>query len=106
MPLVRRVPKRGFTNIFRTVYQVVNVGALERIPDGVDVTPEILYDHGLVRKRNVPVKLLGDGEVKRALTVRVDKCSAKARELVEKAGGTVEVAVGRKGDDASKAEEK
>jgi len=92
MPIQRRVPKRGFTNIFRREFQVVNVRFLERLPEGLEVTPETLYDHGLIRKRSVPVKLLGDGEVTRAYTVRVEKCSAKARELVEQAGGKVEVA--------------
>ncbi|MCP4549598.1 MAG: 50S ribosomal protein L15 [bacterium] len=91
MPIQRRVPKRGFTNIFRVEFQVVNVGNLARIPEGVEVTPESLYEHGLIRKRNVAVKLLGDGTVDRAYTVRVDKCSIKARELVENAGGKVEV---------------
>ncbi len=91
MPIQRRVPKRGFTNIFRREFQVVNVGALERIPEGVEVTPESLFEFGLIRKRSQPVKLLGDGKVERAFAVRVDKCSAKARELVENAGGKVEV---------------
>jgi len=93
MPIQRRVPKRGFTNIFRLEYQPVNVGQLARMPEGSEVTAETLYANGLIRKRNRPVKLLGDGEVARALAVRVDACSAKARELIEKAGGTVEVAV-------------
>jgi large subunit ribosomal protein L15 len=92
MPIQRRIPKRGFTNIFRVEYQPVNVGKLERIPDGVEITAEVLHEYGLVRKRNQPVKLLGDGTVDRALTVHVDKCSASARELIEKAGGKVEVA--------------
>ncbi len=92
MPIQRRVPKRGFTNIFRVEYQPVNVGQLDRIPEGVDVTPESLHEFGLVRKRNKPVKLLGDGAVDRAYNVKVDKCSAKARELIENAGGKVEVA--------------
>jgi len=96
MPIQRRVPKRGFTNLFRKEFQIVNVGQLERIPDGVEVTPETLYDYGIIRKRNQPVKLLGDGDIGRALTVRVDKCSAKARELVEKAGGKIEVTLGAK----------
>jgi large subunit ribosomal protein L15 len=96
MPIQRRVPKRGFTNIFRIEFQIVNVGQLERIPEGVQVTPETLYEHGLIRKRNEPVKLLGDGVIERALTISVDKCSAKAKELVEKAGGTVEVTVAAK----------
>jgi len=90
MPLNRRVPKRGFHNKFRREYQVVNVRDLERLPEGVEATPDTLFEHGLVGKRLQPVKLLGDGELKRAMTVRVDKCSAKAREIVEAAGGTVE----------------
>ena len=92
MPIQRRVPKRGFTNIFRVEYQLVNVGQLVRLPEGVEVTAATLYEHGIISKRNRPVKLLGDGSVARALTVRLDKCSAKARELIEKAGGTIEVA--------------
>jgi large subunit ribosomal protein L15 len=91
MPIQRRVPKRGFTNIFRQEYQPVNVGQLARLPEGSEVTAATLYASRIIRKRNRPVKLLGDGEVDRALTVRVDACSAKARELIEKAGGTVEV---------------
>ena len=82
MPIQRRVPKRGFTNIFRREFQIVNVSQLERIPDGMEITPDTLYDYGLIRKRNKPVKLLGNGEIDRAVTVRVDKCSQKARELV------------------------
>ena len=92
MPIQRRIPKRGFTNIFRVEYQPVNVGRLDRIPDGVEITAEVLHEYGLVRKRNQPVKLLGTGTVDRALTIHVDKCSAAARELIEKAGGKVEVA--------------
>ena len=91
MPIQRRVPKRGFTNIFRQEYQIVNIGQLEKVPAGVEITTETLFEHGLIRKRDLPVKLLGSGDLNRALTVRVDKCSAKARELVEKAGGKIEV---------------
>ncbi|MBN2169722.1 MAG: 50S ribosomal protein L15 [Candidatus Krumholzibacteriota bacterium] len=90
MPINRRVPKRGFHNKFRRVFQVVNVRDLERLPEGVEANLDTLYEHGLVGKRLQPVKLLGDGELNRAVTVRVDKCSAKAREIVEAAGGTVE----------------
>ena len=92
MPIQRRVPKRGFTNIFRREYQVVNVGQLERIPEGQEVNRDTLYHNGLIGKRRMLVKLLGEGELKRAVVVKVDKCSAKAREVVEAAGGTVEVA--------------
>jgi len=93
MPIQRRVPKRGFTNLFRREYQPVNVGQLVRLPEGAEVTAATLHAAGLISKRKQPVKLLGDGEVTRALIVRVDACSAKARELIENAGGKVEVAL-------------
>ena len=85
MPLVRRVPKRGFTNIFRTEYTTVNVSALEAI-DG-EVSPESLLEHGLVR-RGLPVKILGDGELAKPLTVKAHKFSASAKAKIEAAGGT------------------
>jgi len=89
MPLIRRVPKRGFTNIFRLEYAVVNVGDLAR-QEGLDkVDPEVLRQRGLVRKGE-PVKILGDGEIDRALTVAAHKFSKTAREKIEKAGGTCE----------------
>jgi large subunit ribosomal protein L15 len=91
MPIQRRIPKRGFTNIFRREFQIINVCDLERMPEGVEVTPETLFEHGLVRKRSVPVKLLAKGEVERAYNISIEKCSAKARELIENAGGKVEV---------------
>lgn len=90
MPLVRRVPKRGFTNIFRTVHAVVNVGDLaarEDLPARID--PEVLAAHGLVR-RGKRVKVLGDGEIGRALTVVAHTFSRQAREKIEAAGGTCE----------------
>ncbi|HBL30360.1 MAG TPA: 50S ribosomal protein L15 [Acidobacteria bacterium] len=87
MPLVRRVPKRGFTNIFRTEYAVVNVGDLAEL-EGV-VTPESLSLHGLVRAGQ-PVKVLGGGEIATALQVRASKFSKSARAKIEAAGGTCE----------------
>lgn len=94
MPIQRRVPKRGFTNIFRVEYQIVNVGQLANLPeDVVEVTSDLLFARGLVGKRNRPVKLLGDGSVERVFKVQVEKCSGKARQLVEAAGGSVESAV-------------
>lgn len=87
MPLVRRVPKRGFTNIFRVEYAVVNLGDLAEMEG--DVTPESLAAAGRVR-RGRPVKVLGDGEIGRALTIKAHAFSASAREKIEAAGGTVE----------------
>jgi len=87
MPLVRRVPKRGFTNIFRTEYVVVNVGELAELEG--DVSPESLAAHGMVRRGRL-VKVLGDGEVGRALTVKAHAFSASARQKIEAAGGSCE----------------
>jgi large subunit ribosomal protein L15 len=90
MPLIRRVPKRGFTNIFRRENAVVNVADLaarEDLPERVD--PEVLAAHGLVR-RGGRVKVLGDGEIGRAMTVAAHRFSKSAREKIEAAGGTCE----------------
>ncbi len=87
MPLIRRVPKRGFTNIFRTEYSVVNVGQLAGF-DG-DVNPESLSAKGLVR-RGRRVKILGSGEIDSALTVKAHRFSRSAREKIEAAGGSCE----------------
>jgi len=87
MPLIRRVPKRGFTNIFKTVYSVINVRQLGDLEG--EVTPESLAERGLVR-RGQPVKVLGDGEMSKALTVVAHKFSRTAREKIEAAGGRCE----------------
>jgi large subunit ribosomal protein L15 len=90
MPLHRRVPKRGFTNIFRIEYDVVNLSALDRFEAGESVTPEKLAERRLARGRR-PVKILGDGELKKPLTVSAHKFSASARSQIEAAGGTCEI---------------
>lgn len=87
MPLVRRVPKRGFTNIFRSEVAVINVGDLGELSG--EVTPEVLVRHGLVRK-NMKVKVLGGGELNAALTIKADSFSKSAREKIEAAGGRCE----------------
>jgi large subunit ribosomal protein L15 len=84
MPLVRRVPKRGFTNEFRVEYAVVNVGKLEGL--GKTVTPELLVEKGLAHK-NLPVKILAGGTLLTAMTVSAHKFSAAARDKIEAAGG-------------------
>jgi len=92
MPLVRRIPKRGFYNIFRVEYQVVNLKDLDRVfADGDTVSAENLVEKGLVRGGKRPVKVLGDGELKKKLTVKADKFSQSARAGIEKAGGSCEV---------------
>ena len=87
MPLVRRVPKRGFTNIFKTEYSVVNVGELAELEG--EVSPEVLVRRGLVRSGR-PVKVLGEGELGKALRVTANKFSKSARAKIEAAGGTCE----------------
>lgn len=84
MPLIRRVPKRGFTNIWKEEYAVVNLSQLAELEG--EVTPQVLVERGLVR-RGRKVKVLGDGEVGKALTVTADKFSKSAREKIEAAGG-------------------
>jgi len=90
MPLIRRIPKRGFTNPFRQPAQVVNVRYLAKLADGVEVTPETLFGAGLVRRPDHPVKLLGMGDVARKFVVKGVAASASARTKIEQAGGTIE----------------
>jgi large subunit ribosomal protein L15 len=91
MPLHRRVPKRGFHNIFREEYEVVNLDTLqERFEAGVEVTPELLRERGLVNRIG-PVKVLARGDIAKALTVRAHKFSGKAAEKIAAAGGKAEV---------------
>jgi large subunit ribosomal protein L15 len=91
MPLKRRVPKRGFQNPFREEFDVVNLDTLsERFDKGADVTPEVLKASGLV-SRGQRVKVLGRGEISKALTIRAHKFSGKAAEKIAAAGGTAEV---------------
>ena len=93
LPLIKRLPrKRGFTNIFRREYSVVNVGQLGGFAAGAEVTVGALFEAGLIKSAASPVKLLGEGEVKNALTIRVHKASASAREKIAAAGGKVEEA--------------
>lgn len=94
MPLVRRLPKRGFTNIFRTEHAIVNVAQLERFPNGSEVTPDVLLAEGIVSKLGDGVKVLGKGSLTRKLTVKAHAFSKKAKELIEAAGGVCEV-IGR-----------
>ena len=91
MPLARRLPKRGFTNIFGTTYASVNVSALERFENGTEVTTELLLETGIISKALDGVKILGDGELTKNLTVKAAAVSASAKEKIEKAGGKVEV---------------
>ena len=90
MPLIRRIPKRGFTNPFKQDAQVVNVRHLTLLAEGAEVTPETLFGAGLVRRPDTPIKLLGMGEVKRGFIVKGVQVSGSARQKIEAAGGTIE----------------
>ena len=90
MPLHRRIPKRGFHNPFRADFAVLNVERLNAFAAGEVVTPELLAEHGLLRQAARPVKILGEGELKAALTVRAHAFSRSAEEKITRAGGRVE----------------
>lgn len=91
MPLQRRVPKRGFNNIFRTEYAIVNISALDAFDDGDTVTVEALVEKGIVKKTLDGVKILGNGEISKKLTVQVNAFSDSAKSKIEAAGGKAEV---------------
>lgn len=91
MPLYRRLPKRGFTNIFAKKYVAVNVEVLDKFNDGDEVTAETLLEKGIISKTLDGVKVLGRGEVTKKVTVKVAKISESAKEKIEKAGGKAEV---------------
>ena len=91
MPLVRRLPKRGFNNIFRKEYAVVNLDRLNAFADGSEVSPETLQAQGVIKKVLDGVKILGRGELDRKLTVKAHRFSAEAMRKIQAAGGTAEV---------------
>ena len=93
MPLVRRVPKFGFKNPFRTVYSIINLEALAKL-DVNEITPEIMANRRLVKKKRQPVKVLGVGELNKPLIVRAHKFSKAAEEKITAAGGRAEVIAG------------
>ncbi len=90
MPLTRRLPKRGFTNPFREAHQVVRLADLERVAEGTEITRESLAEAGVIRARKGPAKVLANGEIGHAITVRGLRVSAGAREKIVAAGGRVE----------------
>ena len=91
MPLQRRIPKRGFNNIFAVKPVVINVSDLEKFTDGTVVDTELLKAAGLIKKTDAGVKILGNGELTKNLTVKAAAFSASAKEKIEKAGGKAEV---------------
>ena len=90
-PLARRLPKRGFTNINRKEFAVINVSQLNNFADGAEVTPAVLKEMGLVKNAKDGIKVLGEGELEKKLTVKAHKFSKSALARIEKAGGVAEV---------------
>jgi large subunit ribosomal protein L15 len=90
-PLFQRLPKRGFTNINRKEFAIVNLDALNRFEDGTEITPELLLEERVVGSLKAGLKVLGNGAVEKKLTVRAHKFSASAKEAIEAAGGKIEV---------------
>jgi large subunit ribosomal protein L15 len=91
IPLYRKLPKRGFTNIFATQYAELNVEVLNQFDDGTEITPELLKSVGILKKQLDGVKILGNGELEKKLTVKAHKFSKSAVEKIEAAGGKAEV---------------
>ena len=91
MPLYRRIPKRGFTNIFRKEWSIMNVSDLNCYEDGTEITPELLTKDGKVKQVKAGVKILGEGNLEKKLTVKANKFSKSAIEKIEAAGGKAEV---------------
>lgn len=91
MPLFQRLPKRGFTNINRKEYTIVNIETLNHFEDGTEITPDLLLETGVVSKLNAGIKVLGNGKLEKKLTVKAHKFSASAVEAIEAAGGKTEV---------------
>lgn len=90
-PLFRRLPKRGFTNINRKDYAVVNLDALNRFDEGTEITPALLIESGVVSNERSGIKILGNGSLEKKLTVKAHKFSGSAKEAIEAAGGQTEV---------------
>lgn len=91
MPLYRRIPKRGFNNPFKKDWSIVNVEDLNKFDEGTEVTPAMLMENGLIKKLNYGVKILGNGEVEKKLTVKANKFTQSAQSKIEAAGGKAEV---------------
>ena len=91
MPIQRRLPKRGFKNPFRKSYQVINLSDIEQLGKRDSLDPAAMAELGMIRRNGLPVKVLGDGKLSFAVTISANAFSAKAREVIEAAGGKVEV---------------
>jgi large subunit ribosomal protein L15 len=91
MPLIRRLPKYGFVNNFRTEYSIVNVSSFQDWNGSGTITPQAMVDAGLVKRKTLPIKILGNGELKKSLVIQAHKFSKSAEAKIQSAGGRVEV---------------
>ena len=91
MPLIRRIPKRGFTNEFKKIFQVVNLGSLNRFDENTVISPAELYDANLISDKDAEIKILGDGDLAKPLTIRAHRFSKSAIEKIKKTGGKLEI---------------
>lgn len=91
MPLIRRLPKFGFVNNFRTEYSIVNVSSFQNWNGSGTITPQAMVDAGLVKRKTLPIKILGNGELKKSLVIQAHKFSKSAEAKIQSAGGRVEV---------------
>ncbi len=91
MPLIRRMPKRGFHNPFRIEFCVVNLKRLSDLDEDTPVTPKVLYEKGIVRKQSKPIKILGEGALSKPLKIEAHKFSQSALQKIEQAGGQAKV---------------
>ncbi len=89
MPLARRLPRRGFTNIFRESFQIVNIGDLNIVDDNAIIDPEFLKNKGFVRSSLKPIKILGNGHIEKKITISATAFSTSAKKKIEKAGGEI-----------------
>jgi large subunit ribosomal protein L15 len=94
MSLIRRVPKHGFTNVFRKEYSIVNLKSLGEMTVSGTITPQTLVDAGLVKRKSLPIKILGNGDLTKAIIVQAHKFSKSAEAKIQAAGGRVEVIPG------------
>lgn len=91
MPLIRRIPKRGFINEFKKIYQIVNIGSLSRFDENTVVSPAELHGANLIDDKEAQVKILGDGELTKPLTIKAHRFSKSAIEKIKKTGGKIEI---------------
>ncbi len=92
IPITRRLPKRGFNNIFKVSFQIVNIGTIEKVDfDSKEIDAQLLYDKGLIHSKNKPIKILGNGDITKSITIKANAFSKAAREKIEKVRGKAEV---------------